>query len=165
MKLTAKEIVLLLCSRYPKKQWVVASELHTATGYTRNKNDVLFSLRSIDFFAMSLWPSTTFQKIAFEIKVNRTDWLNEIADPCKRAQAYYLCNAFYFVLLDTIFNPKDDWDRSLTGCGLLLVSSDGKMTEYRKPRYKAAWDMPPDFTASFLRNIRDNNLSKYQPER
>lgn len=165
-KIKAEDIVYRLCLRHPKRQWVVASELHTSTGTVQwNKNDNLFSLRSIDFFALNVWPSENFQRVAYEIKVSRSDWISEIKNPTKRAQAYYLSNAFYFVLLDSIFRPKEDNDKSLYGCGILLISKDMQITEYRKPLRREAWPIPEYFMASFLRNIRDTNLSKYQPER
>lgn len=126
----------------------------------RRKLDTKFiinpgGIRRIDVFALALWPSKNFQRVAYEIKVFRSDWLNEIENPMKRAQAWYLSNEFWFVVPEDIVKPGD-WRRDMMGCGLLAIGDDGAIEIIHKARNrKYCFPMPIGFVASLMRCARD----------
>lgn len=124
--------------------------------------DALGGLRRIDAFAMALWPSLGYQRVAYEIKVSRADWLKELDAPTKMAQGYFLSDQFVFALAEGVYHA-DDFRRThqLFHCGIYEVSSDGKIKKHRRPRRsEAAWPMPETFIASLLRRVSQMALKK-----
>lgn len=95
--ITAADIVAAL-----HKQWarfdncIALAELRVGTGYGKDAD------QRIDFWAMEAIPSKRFRRVAYEIKVSRADFLNELKQPRKRARALLLSNEFYFVTLPGI---------------------------------------------------------------
>ena len=86
----ADEIMLALRRNYvPTKQareWAFFSELRVGTGYAtykHRKGSALSVEQRIDVWAMNLWPSKKFKRIAYEIKVSKSDFKREIEDPKK----------------------------------------------------------------------------------
>jgi hypothetical protein len=140
--------------RHPSQSWIFATEVNTHTGYAHQHQGGPGGIRRIDAFALALWPSKNFQRIAYEIKVSRTDWLNEIKDPMKRAQAWYLSNEFWFAIPKDVFKDED-WRRDMAGCGLLLINDDGNIKSvYRARKRKDCFPMPIGFVASLMRCVR-----------
>lgn len=139
---TAKDIIPLLRKRHSTKnwdapRWVFFEELRVGTGHNVNEwrfvmedgkwrkqfKDGFNPEQRIDAWAMSAWKSDKYKSIAYEIKVSRTDFLREIAEPEKRATAMRFSNQFYFVAPDGIIKPSEVPE----GCGLLLIR-DGKVS-------------------------------------
>lgn len=148
-------MVNALKARHPENAWVFATEVNTSTGYDAPHNDGPGGIRRIDAFALALWPSRNFQRVAYEIKVSRSDWLSEIQNPIKRAQAWHLSNEFWFAAPESIVKDGD-WRRDMMGCGLLVVRDDGTIKVLHKARVrKHCFPMPIGFTASLLRCVRD----------
>lgn len=96
-----KNILKALRRRHPESEWAFFEELRAGTGYRKtwastgpldNNPEQRF-----DAWAINLYPSKNFLRIAYEIKVSRSDFLREIKHPEKRAQALQLSNQFYFV--------------------------------------------------------------------
>lgn len=153
--LATEDIKLLLAKRHPPDRWIYATEVLTTTGYADPaRYEPFLCLRKIDAFAMALWPSLHFESVAYEIKTNRQDWLNELKNPLKRAQAYLLSNKFYFVLADGIYQ-RGDTPADASRCGILKVTKGGdQIREVRAAYRHAAWPMPEWFVASLLRRVR-----------
>jgi hypothetical protein len=139
--------------RHPPEAWIYAVEVPTKTGFPNRNNGGLGGMRVIDAFAMSLWPSEDYVRIAYEIKVDRSDWLRELQEPTKRAQAYYLADKFYFVFPDG-FEWRGDIPSSAWECGVMEVDTDGTVNVVRGCRKGPAWPMPEGFTVSLLRCVR-----------
>lgn len=154
-------IVSALRGRHPNDAWIFVTEVNTSTGYDSQHQNGPGGIRRIDAFALALWPSKDFYRIAYEIKVSRSDWLNEIKDPMKRAQAWYLSNEFWFVVPENIvkmpgIKVAGDWRRDMSGCGLLVVREDGTAKSvYRARSRKFISPMPIGFIASLMRCVRD----------
>lgn len=95
MALTSKEISQALTSKYSNygryEKYAIFPELRIGTGFSDSAE------QRIDFFVLALTPSLKYEKIAFEIKVGRGDFLKEIKNPVKRRQALLFSNRFYFV--------------------------------------------------------------------
>lgn len=91
-------------------RWLFLTEVRTDTGWqggspntTRTKRGQLKltsgfdSTRSFDALAIGLWPSDP-QVIVYEVKVQRSDWLRELADPRKRAFAHFVSTEAWFAV-------------------------------------------------------------------
>jgi len=87
--------------------WACFPQLRNSTGYVRGE-------RTFDFYAIHTWPSKV-TKIAYEIKVSRSDWLHEIGKPHKRRSAMKYSNEFYFVAPTGMIKPEEVPEE----CGLL----------------------------------------------
>ena len=120
---------------------------------------------------MGGWESTKFKRVGYEIKVSRSDWMNELRNPMKRQLAMFLTHEFWFACAPGVIKPtaitedrwygdsrSPDWtgfDRigDVHGCGVLEIREDGKITVLRKAPRRKAWPMPEDFIASLLRRV------------
>ncbi len=70
--------------------WIFLPELRMGTGYGYS------SEQRVDAWAIHPWPSKGLSAVAYEIKVSRKDWLNELKKPLKRRGALLHSNLFYF---------------------------------------------------------------------
>jgi len=155
-------IAKALESRHPRNAWIYATEVNTSTGYNERHHDGPGGTRRIDAFALALWPSKRFLRVAYEIKVSRQDWLNEIANPIKRAQAWYLSHEFWFACAAGIVE-RGDWREDMAGCGLLYVYESGEIEVAHKARARAdCFPMPDGFIASLMRCVRDQRWNDEQ---
>lgn len=149
-----------LRQRHPDPEWVYLPQVRTQTGYSDEVGG-FDTVRYLDAFAMNCFGSKGFTRVAYEIKISRSDWLRELEDPRKRAQAYFLCHEFWFAVAPGVYQPGDEgglkirqhWRSDpLDGCGVIQVEEDGTLTVLRKARRHEAWPMPAAFIASLLRN-------------
>ena len=97
-KVKAKEVVAILRrsheerGSYNKKNPdCFFEELRVGTGFAVG-ND-----QRIDAFAIHTFPSRGLIRTAYEVKVSRQDFLNELKNPEKRKFAMLMSNQFYFV--------------------------------------------------------------------
>lgn len=130
---TAKTIIGLLEQRHRAADgWHLFRELRNGTGFQRQT-------RSIDALAMHLWPSKKFWRIAYEVKVNRGDWLRELAAPEKRADAADIAHEFYFVAPPGVIGDTELPE----GTGLLVCTKAGDKLVKRVPaRQREAPGLP-----------------------
>lgn len=163
-QMTASFIAQVLANAHPPDRWIFVTELSTMTGVVQatQRWDALGGLRRIDAFAMALWPSLRYQRVAYEIKVSRADWLKELDAPTKMAQGYFLSDQFVFALAEGVYREEDFCNTfSLFHCGIYEISPDGTLTIHRRPRRsEPAWPMPETFIASLLRRVRQMALKK-----
>ena len=99
--MTVNFIVRSLEKRHPFPQWVLAEEV------VLDESD-----RRVDLLAMS-----KKLVVAYEVKVNRADFLSELADSTKRAAAIDWFSQFYFAVPTGLVKP----DEIPAGCGLIEV--------------------------------------------
>jgi len=99
-------ILKALKERHPENQWAFFRELRVGTGY-RNVKKGLNPEQRLDAWAINLYPSKNFLRIAYEIKVSRGDFLREMKQPQKREQALQLSNLFYFVTPVGLIKPEE----------------------------------------------------------
>ena len=160
-----EQIIEALRWRHPEDRWVFATEVETSTGARWGLYDPAEKLRRIDAFAMALWPSLGYKRVAYEIKLTRADWLKELANPAKRSVPFLLSDEFWFVL-DFDAWRMEDRERDLRSCGIMLwVKEPGKLVIQQKPyRSTLAWPMPIDFVASFLRRVRGKTMQDIYEE-
>jgi hypothetical protein len=146
--------------RHPADRWIYATEVRSATAFRRPHNNGLGGIRVIDAFAISLWPSDDYRRVAYEIKVHRSDWLSELAEPTKRAQAYFLSDKFYYVVVPGMWT-LEDLPRDAQDCGLIEVQETGAVKNIRPCLKGPALPMPIWFIASLLRRVRDCDWREY----
>lgn len=102
---------------------VMFAEFIPGTGSSRGNES------RIDAWMMDLWPSNHLERIAFEIKVSRSDFLSELKKPAKRRYAVQFSNSFYFVAPKGLIRPAE----LPTEAGLMEVSDGDLHTTVKAP--------------------------------
>lgn len=138
---TAK-LITMLQNRHSGFEWATFAELPTRTGGAAQR---------LDFFAMNLWESNKYIRVAYEIKVSRSDFLREMDQPQKRADAERLANQCFFVTPAGLVKP----DEIPQGWGLLEATKAG--LRRKKVAQQRVIDPPPIwFVASLARRTADD---------
>ena len=83
-----RKMIQALATHYRPMEWVFVAEWSPHTG---------FAQRWIDGYALNCWRSKGFKRIAFEVKVSRADFLQELRQPAKRQLALDWSHEYYFV--------------------------------------------------------------------
>lgn len=142
-RITAQDVRRLIAERHGlgaaqqstpnTSEWALFFELRNGTGYSGSAG-----LRSADAFAFNLYPSKKHWRVAYEIKVSRSDFLHELNSPQKRQWAFEISNEFWFACAPGVAKPEEIPE----GCGLLAVSgSKLKRVVAAKQRAARALDM------------------------
>lgn len=84
---TAAEIRAAMLKRWATPEYAIMWEVSNATGAS--------SKRYADAVIMSLWPSRGLELHGIEIKVSRSDWKREAADPRKAEAVGQFCDRWY----------------------------------------------------------------------
>ena len=129
MKWNEQEIIDFLKSRhYPRSQWVVFDKLKMGKGYRCGGN------RFIDLFAFNKYPSKNFERVAYEIKLSRADFIRELRNIDKARWPIYFANQFYYVAPLGVI-PKD---KIPSPCGLIELEKDidGNIYMYNGGKFK-----------------------------
>lgn len=151
----------LLLERHPSPNWSFFPELRSHTGMAHNKK-----LSIADAFAISHYntPGNGYC-IAYEVKVSKNDFLNEIKQPQKRDFYLKNSNEFFFAMPKSIGVTKDEIP---TGCGLIFFDKNKLHVEKIAPQNKGKLNFDCDFVASLLRrkdnnefNLNDKKIFKY----
>jgi len=135
----ADDILAALRLRHPIEAWVFFAELRVGTGFGGRKE------QRLDAWAMHCWPSAQYRRIAYEIKVTKSDMQHEIENPQKRQAALSLSNEFYWAIpsgLETPLLPAE--------AGLIVVDERGAHVA-RKAPYRESPLPPLSFLASVAR--------------
>lgn len=152
-ELNAKRIVGLLSEKYEVNNWAFYYEV--PNGISSKKTNV------IDAFVINAWdtPPGNGYSIAFEVKVDRYDFMRELADPSKRKFFIDHSNEYYFVtprglLKETEIPPE---------CGLMEVFDNGLNT-VKIAQQRSNITYPPEFVASLLRkqDERKQDLTEFR---
>lgn len=142
-KITAKDMEKYLAERYwDSRQWVFLSQVRSSTGGAS---------RIADAMAFSMFASTGYEIIGFEIKVSRSDFLSELKDMSKSDEIMSYCDKWYLVVSDA----KIVQDGELPKNWGLLVLKDGKLIQKTRPVPQRPATMPLSFIASILRRSGD----------
>lgn len=72
--------------------YIRLTQVRAATGWA--------DLNTADMMVMGEWPSTGNELHGFEIKVSRTDWLNEVRNPHKNDSVKGYCDRWWLVIAD-----------------------------------------------------------------
>jgi hypothetical protein len=143
---TQAKLVELLRVRYPSRSHALLPQVRSETG--SGSRDV----RTADAIVMSLWPSRGIEMLGFELKVSKTDWRKELADPAKAEEIAQYCDAWWIVappgVVDVAELPKP-W-------GLLVPSAarDCLVAAKEAPALDAK-PLTKTFLASILRRAQE----------
>lgn len=133
----AIDIKQSLQKRYDPQQWALFFEVPDSTGGHDRRADAM---------AFNLWPSRGLETLGFEIKVFRSDWLNELKSE-KSANLQKFCDQWFIVapagIVKTEELPKS-W-------GLLEVNEAGEIRQKIKAQKLKPIKFDPNFTMSLLR--------------
>jgi hypothetical protein len=140
--ITADVLIRRLQEIHGDDAWATFRELADGTGGAK--------ARTIDLFAMHLWPSKGYQSIAYETKISRQDFRRELDDPTKRAPWERLASETWFVAPVGVIPAAEVPE----GWGLMEWTGEG----WRRPRRALqrrieAW--PVSFAASLARRTTD----------
>lgn len=86
-RLTSSDIRAGMAKRWSEPEWAIMWEVGEGTGQMRG--------RSADAVMMSLWPSRGLELHGVEIKVSRSDWKREAADPSKAEAVAKYCDRWW----------------------------------------------------------------------
>lgn len=122
--------------------YVKLTQVRAATGWA--------DLNTADMMVMGEWPSTGNELHGFEIKVSRSDWLNEVKNPHKNDSVKGYCDRWWLVIADeSMVKPgelPDDW-------GMMAFQGRGrKLKVVKKAPVLDAQPMDHCFVASLLRH-------------
>lgn len=147
--MTAGEVLDHLGKHYVPNEWAFFTELRLAAGWEsgRHSDDIKGEQR-VDALAFNCWPSKGFRRIAFEVKVTRSDFLSEIKKPEKRASAMSVAHQFFFVTPEGLVTK----DEIPEGCGLMEIALDGERLITLNAPKRDVDDPPMRFIASLLRS-------------
>lgn len=140
---TADDIQKALSIHYQPPEWIYFPELYGGTGASSG------SYHRMDGWAMNTWPSKDLVKIAFEIKVYRSDFLKELKDPRKREYALRVSNQFYFVAPKGLISV----DELPPDCGLMTVSDEYALHTARAAPFRKVENPSWMFIAALGREI------------
>lgn len=141
-----KAVLAALQERYPAPEWASFVELRTGTGTSFE--------RTLDFFTINVYPSKGFLRVAFEVKVSRSDFVNELENPTKREPAEALANECFFVTPLNLLHA----DEVPEGWGLMELTAGGLKAKKRAQQRKVE-DCPISFFASVARRASDKKES------
>lgn len=135
---TSGKVKDLLAKRYCAPEWATFFEVATNTGAGPS--------RFADAVAMNLWPSRGLAIHGFEIKVHRSDWLNELKNPAKAEAMARNCDHWWIVAAKGVVREGElpsTW-------GLIEVDGRGLTAKVAAPRL-ARPELTRDFMASMMR--------------
>ncbi len=128
---TAKDLIERLRTRYPLPEWMGFAELRNATGYQGKT-------RYADFVAMNAYPSKGNLSVAVEVKVSRSDFTRELADPSKRAWLEESFAECWFCAPKDLIKPSElpeGWGLFEVWGDKLRVKARAKQDLSRRPDY------------------------------
>lgn len=144
---TSGQINSAISARFCAPEWATLFEVRSATGM-RGRTSYL------DAFTARLWGDAV-RTIAFEVKVSRSDFMREIADPSKRVFAETVANECFFAVpagLVRVDEVPEDW-------GLMEYTSNGTLRSKKVAKQRTVTP-PYGWTLSLLRRITGSDAER-----
>lgn len=140
LSLKASDIRLAMKNRWTEPEWAIMWEVNQGTGMNGG--------RSADAVMMSLWPSRGLELHGVEIKVSRSDWKRESADPSKAEAVAQYCDRWWIHtpqgVIDDLSDVPPQWGlREWTGKQWKTLREAEKREDVPDP--------PRSFLAALLR--------------
>lgn len=147
-KITSTDIRSALLNRFPAQEYAVMFEVADGTGASAK--------RYADAVVMSLWPSRGLELHGIEIKVSRSDYRREAADPAKAESVARFCDRWSVYTAPGVIG-----DIGAVPPAWGVEEFDGKAFKTLKPAEKTpAEPLTRTFIASMLR--RADGISRGQ---
>ena len=124
LKMTAVQVIESLRKLHAGEAWGFFTEMGNTVGYQKS--------RSFDAFAIAYWASLKHERRVYEVKVSRSDFKHELANPEKRQAALKNSNTFYFA------TPKGliELDELPPEAGLFEIDEDGRARLAKKAPWR-----------------------------
>lgn len=122
-------------------RWSVAEHVRSAAGFD--------ATRTADFVAIDMWPSKGLEIHGHEVKVSRSDWLHELAQPEKCQAVRQYCDRWWLVVSDRSIVRGDLPD----GWGLMAPGRDGQLRAYVAAPKLEATQPPRTFWVALTRAV------------
>jgi hypothetical protein len=137
-RISASDIRALLRRRYSSPEWALFFEVANSTGTGAS--------RYADAVAMNLYPSRGLVVVGFEIKVSKSDFINEVRNPEKSVSIQKYCDRWYIVA------PAEAVDESLLpeNWGWLQVTGEQIRLRKEGPKLKPE-ALSREFVAAMVR--------------
>lgn len=142
-KWTSEEVVALIRSKYSGMAYASFEQVADGTG--------AYGHSWIDVAAFGLWPSNGLHRMAFEVKVSRGDYLNEVQDPNKNAWAKECFHEFWYVAPGGVIKDATEVPE---GCGWMQATRGGLRVK-RQATIKQDARMDESLFASLCRSAQD----------
>jgi len=136
VKITSADVCAALKLRYPKEQHSLLFEVAPSTGG---------GTRYADAVAVGLWASHGHKIEGIEVKVSRSDFLNEMKQPEKSQPVFQFCDLWWLACPKDMVRP----DELPKTWGLLELQSDGVL----KVKVKAPRLEPRPITLAFFASL------------
>lgn len=124
-------------------------------GLTQLRADAGWDVQTGDVVIMGAWGSTNHNIQGFEVKISRSDWLNEVKKQGKNDEIKQYCDRFWLVIADEKMvkdgELPDDW-------GMMIVSGTGLKVVKQAPRLD-----PKPVTKGFVAMMLRSNQSDVIP--
>lgn len=133
-----------LRTKYSLPEFALETEITLAAGGKERRIDVL---------VMGLWPSTGQKLFGFELKVDRRDFLREIADHTKAEGWMQVVDAFYFVTTPGVVQAGE----IPAGCGHLELRGEKLMTKAYPIHKGTQQPIPRSVTARMIARMAEAN--------
>lgn len=154
---TERSMLDLLHDRYSQRsqadtqRFVCAEHVRSHCGFSGwdYANGTARTMRTADFIAQDTWEAQGLLLHGHEVKVSRSDWLTELADPTKAEAIKRYCDRWWLVASDKSIvrnDLPDDW-------GLLVPGRNGRLRIARQAPQLNPEPMSTNFRASLLRAI------------
>lgn len=166
--MNADDIYEALKRRHILPEWVLVRELRLGTGWDFGiwDDDGNYVRKAgidhrIDAFALNCWASKKFMRIAYEIKVSRSDFMAEKRDPDKRAPACAISDYFYFAAPRGLIAPME----LPKGTGLVAVYENGRSQILERAPKLEPTRLDWRFVASFARTLMKMQKNDFARDR
>jgi len=150
--LTEQTIFELLKRRWPWPGYVVLPQVANCTGDACR--------RYADAVVLSVYPSRGIYAIGVEIKVSRSDWQKELADPEKAEAILKHCLYWYVAAPKKLIDPAEVPEK----WGLIECDGRGTRIAKRAPRLMTA-PLSWEFVAAITRRLAENVVTREEHER
>jgi len=145
-KATERSVLDALAIRYGRQngngpRYAYAEHVKSEAGF--------WAQRSADFISIDLWPSSGCAMHGHEVKVSRSDWLRELADPTK-AEAFRPFMDYWWLVVS---DPRIVRDDLPAGWGLIVANLDGTTRITRRAAKIDAQPMTRSMQAAFARAV------------
>jgi hypothetical protein len=156
-RVTESDVIDALHARYGQRfgngpRYAVASGVRSHAGHSMR--------RTADLIAMDLWPSRGLALHGHEVKVSRSDWLRELAEPDKAAEFIPYMNYWWAAVSD----PGIVRDGELPdGWGLMVMRGGRLAVAVQAPRRDAEL-LSPSRLGALLRAVAYTAVNRQRRE-
>ncbi|NUP13835.1 MAG: hypothetical protein HOW73_47985 [Polyangiaceae bacterium] len=153
-KVTAGDVLDAIRVSFNSREYAVLANVRNGTGYAQKRE------RYADALALSLWPSKGIELHGFEIKVARSDWLNELKDPEKSHEIGRFCHRWWVAAPPGVVKLEE----VPTQWGYLEVTEKRTARKVQAPlRETEAWTV--GFVASVFRSFAEQCIARSEADR